>query len=111
MAMIPQSEENLNQVYLDYKKYAYVFPESTSANWFYDENTSTLTTEYLIDVEVKEGEFSDVLQGLLPHQWSSLSSDSPVPQEIRYSYVRGELKMLKGNYFSTENILIICPSG
>jgi endo-1,3(4)-beta-glucanase len=104
IAMIPQSEDNLNQVYLDYKKYAYVFPENTSANWFYDENTSTLTTEYLIDVEVKEGEFSDILQGLLPHQWSNLTSNSPVPQEVSYSSVRGELKMLKGNYFSTENI-------
>jgi len=53
---------------------------------------------------VKEGEFGNILQGLLPHQWSNLSNNSPVPQEVSYASVRGELKMLNGNYFSTENI-------
>lgn len=102
LAMIPQSEDDLVGLSEEYQQYAYVFPQNTSANWVYDQNTSNLITEFLIEVDIKEGQYSNILQGLLPHQWNNLTEDSPHPEEISYSSVRGELKMLKGNSFYTE---------
>lgn len=104
LVMIPQSEDNLNYFAQEYQKYAYVFPTNTITNWSYNQSTSELITEYSIEVDIKEGSFNHVLQGLLPHQWSNLDSDSPIPNEISYSSVRGELKMLDGNFFKTKNI-------
>ncbi len=104
MAMVPQSQSNLSEIASEYQKYAYVFPQNTSVNWTYDQNSSSLVTEYLIDVEIKEGQFSNVLQGLLPHQWNNLSIDSQYPNEYSYETVRGEMKTLDGNSFITENI-------
>ena len=67
---------------------------------------SKLETEYQIDVDIKEGTYSQILQGLLPHQWNNLASDSPVPNGYTFETVRGELRTLEGNYFKTENTFI-----
>lgn len=40
---------------------------------------------------------------VLPHQWAHLASNSPSPDKYSYQSVRGELKCLEGNSFSTEN--------
>ena len=101
--MLPQSNTNAAQLAQAYKKYAYVFPANTSANWTYNENTSVLRTDFTIETDVKEGSHSTVLQGLLPHQWAHLAFDSPSPNKETYTSVRGELKMLDGNTFSVEN--------
>jgi len=103
MAMVPQSQSDLSEIATGYQKYAYVFPQNTSVSWYYDQNSSSLLTEFLVDVEVKEGQYSNVLQGLLPHQWDNLSNDSPYPNEHSYATVRGEMKTLDGNSFITEN--------
>ena len=103
MAMVPQSQSDLSEIANEYQKYAYVFPQSTSVSWSYDQNSSSVLTEFLVDVEVKEGQYSNVLQGLLPHQWDNLSNDSPYPNEHSYATVRGEMKTLDGNSFITEN--------
>ena len=103
MAMVPQSQSDLSEIATEYQKYAYVFPQNTSVSWSYDQNSSSVLTEFLVDVEVKEGQYSNVLQGLLPHQWDNLSNDSPYPNEHSYATVRGEMKTLDGNSFITEN--------
>ncbi|WP_082026748.1 Ig-like domain-containing protein [Flammeovirga sp. OC4] len=103
IAKLSLNTTDLAQEALNLQKYAYVFPTNTTADWTYDEATSTLATVYNVEVDVKEGTNSNVLMGLLPHQWSNLSSNSPQPIELSYSSVRGELKMLDGNTFTTEN--------
>jgi len=103
VAMAPQSATNLATVANDYKKYAYVFPTNTTSKWSYDEANSVLRTDFVVETDVKEGSDTDMLIGLLPHQWANLASDSPQPNEQSYSSVRGELKMLAGNTFSVEN--------
>ncbi|MEO0896739.1 MAG: glycosyl hydrolase [Bacteroidota bacterium] len=103
LAFIPLTASNVTAVANAYKKYAYVFPSNTTANWNYDESTSVLRTDFEVEVEVKEGTDSSMLMGLLPHQWAHLASDSPVPAEESYQTVRGELKCIAGNTFSTEN--------
>ena len=64
---------------------------------------SKLTTNFEVTTDVKEGTHTNMLLGLLPHQWYNLTSNSPVPSSYSYSSVRGELKMLEGNSFTVEN--------
>lgn len=103
MAMLPQNTSNVNSVAQDLKKYAYVFPTNTTTSWSYNESNSKVTTTFTTDVDVKEGTHSNMLLGLLPHQWYNLASNSPIPNTYEYSSIRGELKMLEGNSFIVEN--------
>ncbi len=106
IAMIPPGSSNISEIASEYLEYAYVFPQNTYVTWTYNEDSSILLTEFNIDVDVKEGAYSNVLQGLLPHQWNNLASDSPAPNGYSYETVRGDLKMMGGNYFKTENQFI-----
>ena len=106
MVMVPQGETNIELIKNEYAEFAYVFPQNTSVSWSYDEMNSKLETEYQIDVDIKEGTYSQILQGLLPHQWNNLASDSPSPNGYTFETVRGELRTLEGNYFKTENTFI-----
>jgi endo-1,3(4)-beta-glucanase len=103
MAMLPQSTTNLAAIAEEYKKYAYVFPINTTTSWSYDEANAVVRTDFLVETETKEGTATNILQGLLPHQWANLAPDAPQPGGHSYSSVRGEIKMLDGNSFSVEN--------
>ena len=103
MAFIPLDASNATTVANEYKKYAYVFPINTTADWNYNVNTSVVRTDFVVETDVKEGADSTMLLGLLPHQWANLADDSPVPNQYSYATVRGELKTLDGNSFSVEN--------
>lgn len=103
LAMLPQNTSNVATVANEYKKYAYVFPTNTEVNWDYSTSNGIVTTDFSVSTDIKEGTSSNVLLGLLPHQWSNLKSGSATPEEHRYETVRGELKTLDGNTFSVEN--------
>lgn len=103
VAMLPQSTTDIAQKANEYQKYAYVFPTNTTANWSYNENTSVLRTDFTITTETKEGAYNQIIQGLLPHQWGYLASNSAIPNKETYSSIRGDIKMLEGNAFSVEH--------
>ncbi|WP_405566085.1 glycosyl hydrolase [Polaribacter sp. Asnod6-C07] len=103
MAMLPQNTSNVSAVAQDLKKYAFVFPTNTTTAWSYNESNSKLATTFSVTSDVKEGTETNMLLGLLPHQWYNTSSNSPVPSTYSYNSVRGELKMLEGNSFTVEN--------
>jgi len=103
MAMLPQSTSNVAAVANEYKKYAYVFPTNTTTTWNYNESTSKVSTTCTVATETKEGTETNVLLGLLPHQWDNLALGSPIPDKYTYSGVRGNIKTLDGNTFSVEN--------
>jgi endoglucanase Acf2 len=103
MAMLPKSVSNLSAVANEYKKYAYVFPQNTTSSWSFNQSNSKLTTTFSVATDIKEGTNTNVLIGLLPHQWRNLSAVSATPNEYSYQTVRGELKTLNGNTFSVEN--------
>lgn len=103
MAMLPQSATNITAIAEEYKKYAYVFPVNTTTSWSYDEASAVMHTGFLVETETKEGAGTNILQGLLPHQWANLAPGAPQPGGYSYSSVRGEIKMLDGNSFSVEN--------
>ena len=102
LGFIPLNAANVTTVANDYKKYAYVFPTNTKADWSYNENTSIVTTDFIIETDVKEGTDSMMLLGLLPHQWANIAN-APTFTSNTYSTVRGELKTLVGNSFTVEN--------
>jgi len=62
-----------------------------------------MRTDFTVQTEVKEGTETNMLLGLLPHQWAHLSADSPVPDKYSYAIVRGEMKTMAGNSFSVVN--------
>lgn len=103
MAFIPLTASNVSQVANEYKKYAYVFPANTTTSWNYDEDNSVLRTDFVVETEIKEGTDTNMLLGLLPHQWANLATNSPFPDEYSYETIRGEMKTLEGNSFSVEN--------
>ena len=103
MAMLPQSNTNVNSVAQEYKQYAYVFPTNTLTTWNFNPSTSKVTTNFTITTDVKEGSETEMLLGLLPHHWNNLTPSSPVPTKYTYSSVRGAIKTMKGNSFSVEN--------
>lgn len=103
MAFLPQDALDIPLVADEYKQYAYVFPTNTTTVWTYNEATSKLTTTFNVATEVKEGSGTNVLLGLLPHQWANLSSASAQPEGYTYSSIRGQLKTLGGNTFIVEN--------
>ncbi|MDA3893037.1 MAG: glycosyl hydrolase [Salinivirgaceae bacterium] len=103
MAMLPLTASNVATVANEYKKYAYVFPTNTTADWSVDKSTSKVTTTFTVATDVKEGSDSDMLIGLLPHQWANLASTSAQADKYSYTSVRGELKTLAGNSFIVEN--------
>ena len=103
LGFIPLTASDITTVAHEYKQYAYVFPVNTKVDWSYDEATSVVTTHFMVEPEVKEGLDSNLLLGLLPHQWANLSASSPVPDQASYQTVRGEMKTLAGNTFTVEN--------
>ena len=103
LAFIPLTATNVNTVANEYKKYAYVFPVKTTASYSYNESTSIVRTDFSVQTEVKEGSETNMLLGILPHQWAHLSADSPVPDKYSYATVRGQMKTMAGNSFSVEN--------
>lgn len=103
MAYLPPAVSDIAAVANDYKKYAYVFPTNTTTSWTYNESSSKLTTEFNVETEIKEGTDTNVLLGLLPHQWDYLASGSEQPDGYAYNSIRGEIKTLDGNSFTVEN--------
>ena len=103
MAFIPLTATNVAGVATEYKKYAYVFPVKTTAIYSYNESTSVMRTDFNVQTEVKEGTETNMLLGLLPHQWAHLAPGSPSPDKYSYAIIRGEMKTMAGNSFSVEN--------
>jgi endo-1,3(4)-beta-glucanase len=103
MAFIPLTATSVAAVANEYKKFAYVFPVKTTANYTFNEATSVVHTDFTVQTVVKEGSETNMLLGLLPHQWAHLAASSPVPDKYSYATVRGEMKTMAGNSFSVEN--------
>jgi len=62
-----------------------------------------ITTIFTVATQIMEGSETNVLLGLLPHHWSNLSANSPLPEGYSYSSIRGQIKTLDGNSFTVEN--------
>ena len=61
LAFIPLTAVDVNSVAIEYKKYAYVFPVGTTANYSYNESNSVMRTDFTVQTEVKEGAETNML--------------------------------------------------
>ena len=102
MALLPPGED-LESAINEFQKFAYAFPDETIVDWNYNESNGKLRTSFTIVPDVKEGSNTQVLQGLLPHQWDRLANDSQIPQGYTYPSVRGTIKTIASNTFIVEN--------
>ena len=93
---------NPDQKAHDLRKHAFVFPQVCRADFQYNEQTGVVQTDFTVQSQIMEGTDSLMLQGLLPHQWSSLASGSVVNTSEVFPTVRGDLKLMEGNQFSTQ---------
>ena len=82
-----------------YKQYAYAFITDTRASWEYDIGTSKVITTYTVETEIKEGTEGKTLLALYLHQWKNSSASFT---DYEYVSVRGPMKVLAGNQFTTE---------
>lgn len=88
-----------NSIAQEYYKYAFVFPKDTRADYTYNSATGEVMTRYTVTPDVKEGTYNTFLFGLLPHHWGN--AVSAVNEISSYSTIRGQLKMIAANEFST----------
>jgi len=102
MAMLPAGVD-ATATAAAFEQYAFVFPGDTKAAWNYTPASGVVRTTFTTTPDVKEGAYTTVLQGLLPHQWAHLASDSAQPGSYTYNTVRGQMKMLASNTFHVEN--------
>ena len=98
-AMLPDGADALTQAKA-WEACAFAFPKDTRVEWAYSPAAGTVTTRYIVDVDNKEGS-GKALMGLLPHHWANLSEPHPDVDLPVYNTVRGQLKMIEANEFST----------
>jgi endoglucanase Acf2/uncharacterized protein YjdB len=102
MVMLPQGAD-VNAAMAALEPYAFAFPSNTTTSWTYNASTGIVRATFTVTADVKEGTNNVVPMGLLPHQWSRLASTSAQPNSYTYQTVRGQLKLLLANSFTTEN--------
>jgi endoglucanase Acf2 len=81
--------------------HAYAFPTDTQVQWRYNEGNNALKTDYVVKTQVMEGDEKQTLLGLYPHHWFQNAS---VKDQLfsQYDTIRGAVRVLAGNQFSTE---------
>ncbi|MFF2908378.1 discoidin domain-containing protein [Paenibacillus sp. NPDC057934] len=94
LATLP-SASDLNLYY----QHGYAFVTDTQVDYNYDQNQALVNTSFTAVTELKRPGFSnETLEALLPHQWKI--TNSPLT-DLSYPSIRGELKVHKGNVFTT----------
>lgn len=80
---------------------AYAFVTNSTAEWDYDESTSTLSTTYKYETVLKDsadGNINETISALYRHQWLNINE---ALTSYSYASPRGEMKVILGNTFST----------
>ena len=103
LGFLPLTAPSVATAAAQYAKYAYVVPTATRADYDFDPATSVVTTDFSVEVDVKEGSDSLMLLGLLPHHWANLAPGTPALSSLVYPTVRGSMKCIESNSFSVQN--------
>ncbi|MFK7979956.1 MAG: hypothetical protein AB8G86_08245 [Saprospiraceae bacterium] len=94
----------------EFTNHAFAFIEDTEVGWNYDAASAKLTNTFTVKTTVKEGTETNTLQALYRHQWKH-SED--VNTSHTYQSARGQMKMVKGNTFTTtlknQGVLPVLP--
>jgi endoglucanase Acf2 len=81
-----------------FRAHAFAFPTDTRVAWHYDETSATVTTDYVVRTEMKEGTPTSPLLALYRHQY--LHSDASL-LGLSYSTLEGEMKLAATDSFRT----------
>lgn len=81
------------------QRHAFVFPRDTRVTWAYVRDRAEVLTEFVVDVEVFEGDEGRALLALYPHQWKHTSH--PTVDGLSYQSPRGPMRAIQGNGFVT----------
>lgn len=93
------SMNNKSQIETFYR-HGYAFPEDTSVTYNYDENRAVVDSYYTVKTKLMRGGFAnETIQCMLPHQWKNSTNDNSA--FTTYTSVRGDLKAVTTNQFST----------
>ncbi len=83
-----------------YRPYAFNFVKNTTANYSYNESTSTLSTTYTYTFDKKNESTADgTVMGILSHQYKNMSGYSYLSHKALT--VRGYMKFLIGSSYTT----------
>jgi endoglucanase Acf2 len=94
LATMPSAADLAN-----FQRNAYAFVTDTKADYNYDPATSQVSTTFNSTIEAQRADFpAETLMGLLPHQWKVSSAPTGA---YRYPSIRGEIRMVEGNSFTT----------
>ena len=99
VAGLPDEQDASIQEFLSV---AYAFPVSTRADWAYDEKASKVRVTYTVETTAREGQNGTTMMGLYPHQWAATSSVAA--SAAHYDSVRGQIRLIKANQFTTERV-------
>lgn len=100
-------EENDLQTFY---QHGYAFVEDTEVTYVFEEATSNISVDYKVETLVKrEGFSAETIQCMLPHHWKkSLADDESIGT---YTSVRGDLKAVPTNHFTTsETFMGLLPT-
>ncbi len=81
-----------------FAQHAFAFVDNTSVDWNYDDATAMLTSTFNLSTTAKEGTETETLTALYRHQWLNTND---VNTAYTYQSPRGEMKVVKGNIFTT----------
>ncbi|NQT40140.1 MAG: glycoside hydrolase family 81, partial [Planctomycetes bacterium] len=82
-----------------FARYAYAHVTDTKIAWQYDPKSSTVRTTFTFTTKPHEGQTTDTLFALYPHQWRY----APIERYIcPLGSVRGVMKLAAGSSFTTE---------
>ncbi len=82
-----------------FEPYAYSFVTDTTVSYDYDEAAATLSTDYNVATEAREGPETGSLLALYPHQWKESGTELT---DLSYASPRGEMRVVEGDGFTTE---------
>ena len=83
-----------------YARYAFALPKNTTAKFTIDAHSSRIRTTYSVTAQPLQGTNRQTIIGLYPHHRAALKNS--VNSVAEYDSVRGPIKMIVGNVFTTE---------
>ncbi|KMQ51173.1 endo-1,3(4)-beta-glucanase [Chitinispirillum alkaliphilum] len=96
VAVLPDNKQTTLDLFA---QHAFAFVRNTEVSWHYDMDRSIVITDFNVETEIMEGSGDQAIMALYYHQWKNSSASL-----TNHSYVspRGEMKVMRGNHFSTE---------
>ena len=96
VAALPDTQASTLQLYHDH---AYAFVTDTKVHWRYDQAASQVVTRYEFDTRSMQDDQHVALVGLFPNLWEG--QQIPGLQSTGFASVRGNVKLLAANQFTT----------